>query len=444
MTYGGDGRDRLLSWALTASLAALPLGWIHLGSLGGFDMRLSSGMVLLLGAALMIVPGRLAYALRHMPQWSVAWLTLYALYLLVLSLKLAGLPNNGIVVRQIFFVLCALTVGGAIVALRADPTTLRRGGLLGILGFMALTETVARANGLSWTLAVERFLWGDLDFLIYGFFRELFRIAGPDGIDVPASEKNAVAVALLTVVMFYRAAHSGSSTDWSGRVMFFAAATIILLMNTRSVLVVMALALVAATLLRALRERPRGADLISKGLLALGAAGALGLMLSEYAVAFSSIQDRFAFDDASSSGRLDQLRFAVERIEGSVLLGTGLAEINGQLVHNLFLGAWMHAGLPAFLLITTAYAVMLCIWLLWVLHALTRPTYWVLPVRLEWVAVLPMLFFFRVWVAGDAGHPGFGEWIGFVSFKAFMIANTLARRGVNEPRLVGGLQVAAP
>jgi hypothetical protein len=52
-----------------------------------------------------------------------------------------------------------------------------------------------------------------------------------------------------------------------------------------------------------------------------------------------------------------------------------------------------------------------------------------LPMRAEWVAVMPLLPLFRVWVAGDAGHPDFASWIAIFAFVAVVHANRKERSG---------------
>lgn len=422
-------RSATLFFVFTGSVLSLTLGWIYVSPPGAAALRLPYLVVPFLGLALLAFPNRFAVAMRHLAAHGAIWLTLYFLYLLVLAIKLAGLPDGGLVFRQVFFITCAITFGAGIIALGAAPKLLRYGGGLSIIGFLFITELIAWQMGLSWLIAFKAFgTSGDFDFVTYEFLRELFRFTGPDAIEVPASEKNLVAVALFTVLVLFRAGYDGAGRDVMGWLVTALAVLILVLLNTRSVLVVAGLSLVLVALLGVMHRKPSVPHVLLSGLLVAGGAVASVLILSSDFAALSSLQGRLSFDDPSAAGRAQQIGFAIVRIEDSILAGSGLAEINGQLVHNLFLGAWMHAGLPAFLLVTSAYVVMVGTWVAFIALYKNHPERWVLPLRAEWVAIMPVLFFFRVWIAGDAGHPGFGEWIGFFSFHAILIVNDMAVR----------------
>jgi hypothetical protein len=43
---------------------------------------------------------------------------------------------------------------------------------------------------------------------------------------------------------------------------------------------------------------------------------------------------------------------------------------------------------------------------------------------------MPLLPLFRVWVAGDAGHPDFASWIAIFAFVAVVHANRKERSGL--------------
>jgi len=139
------------------------------------------------------------------------------------------------------------------------------------------------------------------------------------------------------------------------------------------------------------------------------------------------IGERFSFADDSSGNRLGQYAWALARIEENPLWGSGLGTFKGQPVHNLFLGAWMHAGIFAFVLVVFAYLSIVVGWFLFVVRAVTQKGYWVLAVRAEWIAVLPIVPLFRVWISGDSGHPSFVEWTALFAFYSLILTNRIAK-----------------
>ncbi len=421
----------ILAWALIVTLGGMTFTWVHLAKLGGFDVTLAYAVTVLLGGLLLLRPAETMAAAVPLGRIILPWLVVYLTYLLILALHLAGFPDKGMLLRQIFFLLCGLTV--AIAILQADDVAqvLRRGGLLAILGFLVYSETLARQNGQSWLTAVQTFiLQGNLDYIVYKFLRVLFQMAG-DG-EVPASIKNIVAASLFVALCLYRAGHQSLLRDGWGQIVTVLIFALMVLFNTRSVLLVSLLAIILAWMLRSARApRHTPSAIVVKAMLSIAAVTALALLVSPEQAATARIGERFSFADASTEGRLQQMSFALARIEHNILLGSGLAEINGQLVHNLFLGAWLHGGLLAFLVVVLAYAMLVTAWIRFMVRIAFQNSAWVLPVRPEWVAALPLLPLFRVWIAGDAGHPGYPEWLALLLFFGLIAVNQRA----NYPRL---------
>ena len=186
-------------------------------------------------------------------------------------------------------------------------------------------------------------------------------------------------------------------------------------------------------LLHVLRDwRPSVAGAVGAILAFVVAAAALTALFYTDNAMIAAIGERLAFEDDSAASRLDQYGWALQRIEGHLLLGGGYAELDGQPVHNLLLGALMHAGLAAFALVLAAYVSLLVFWVGFMRRLVTDPGWWVLPVRSEWIAALPLLPIVRVWLSGDAGHPGLAEWAALAAFFGVLQANVLRRAGLRE------------
>lgn len=423
-------RVDFVSLSLAASIACLPLTWVHLVGLGGFDLTVPYAMSIVLGFVLLAVLPRALDAALHFASVGGVWLAAYGLYLIILAMHLAGMPDKGLLTRQVFFLLCATLFATSLILTRGAPGPLRIGGLGALLGFIAVSEVVAWSIGLSWLVAVERFVvQGDFEFLIYQFFRGIFQEASGSIEEVPAALKNAVSAGIFVSLIVFRIGHTSDRPDRVGQIMTCLVLVILLMLSTRSVLLVTLVALpIAFGIATARRPRLNVNGLIASGIVVLIGVCGVGLVLSSLDAATTVLEDRFSFGDASVNGRLEQFSFALSGIERSVFVGSGLEEINGQLVHNLFLGAWLHGGLGAFLLILTAYLLLVGAWIRTVAVFTLTPSSWVLPIRVEWVAVLPVLAFFRVWVGGDAGHPGYPEWLSIFGFFALVTTNSLAKR----------------
>jgi O-antigen ligase len=167
-----------------------------------------------------------------------------------------------------------------------------------------------------------------------------------------------------------------------------------------------------------------------KGLVGVLAVG-IAISMSTPTPVGELLGDRFAFDDASAAARVLQFEAAIDRIEAHPITGSGFYEVGGYTVHNLFLSAWMNAGIFAFLLVVCCYVFLVGRWMSFIWTLTTNRERWVLPLAPEWVAPLPLLPFFRVWLSGDGGNLFLGEWIAVAAFLGLMLANDL-KRSVNK------------
>lgn len=408
----------------------MSIQWITLAKIGPFSVKLAY-LALCFLLALAVVNSRVINGSIALIRQNIMWVAPYGLYLLMLSMALVGSPGQGIGPRQVLYLTCGLAFAGYLAVDARPGALLRAGGAMGILLFLAAVEVMARQIGLSWTTAIGHFLaTGDLNFIIYSFFRAVFNVLSPDGeVSVKAAEKNGVAVCILVAVLLFRAGHTRSRPDWLGIGITLVGLGLIVLLNTRSVLIVAVGSLLLASLLRSVTRNTTslaGPVMKTAGFVALAVLAVL-FAGSDQAV-FGTMSDRFAFEDASTEHRLAQYEWAMQQIEGNLLVGQGYADALGAVIHNLFLSAWVHAGLLAFLLVVVFYAVIAAEWIVLMWRVVQRPGRWVLPLPFEWVAVLPIMPLFRVWVSGDAGHLFLGEWIALLAFFGLHLRNRLAVR----------------
>lgn len=404
---------------LVALLLLLPLQWITLARVGGFVIRLPYPILLFaLIPAVLSLPAR-AGLLRMLRSCSF-WLVPFLFYLLIAMLALHGSPGQGSPVRQVFFAAGSMALGGCVLAMRDPRPALRIGGLACLVGFPVVTEIIGRMQGVGWADAIGAFLAGDLDFVIYGFLRNIYNFFGEDSeFMVVASEKNAISASLLVGLFLFRAAGPLHRTDWPGMIVTALAIGLLLILNTRSVLLPLILALVLAPGLRLIR-RPDHSPYqpvfwLTAGVILLALAGTQLMVDSPLR---DLLTGRFSLTDASSGSRVTQQVFAVRQIEDALLTGNGYTLVNGDAVHNLFLGAFVQAGLAAFLLTVAFYLAVTFAWLRMIWRLASDADFGVADLRPEWIAMLPVLPLLRIWLTGDFGHPGLAEWVALVCFFA--------------------------
>lgn len=418
----------------TLVVAALPFQWLSLKGLGPLSVQLPYLAILALLLSVLALPGRLR-AVIAFPRYMPLVLLSFAAYLLVLMPALHGSDGQSIPYRQVVYLITFLCLAGTLLVTKSPGRLLRVSGAATLVGFIIVIEILARKNGLSWTNAIARFVGaGDLDYVIYGFLRTVFNSTAAEGQTIVASAKNGIAVAILVGVILFRAGFSGAGNDRLGWAFTGLAYFFLIMLNTRSVLVAGILALLLVSAIRVGRgDLPSVPGLILRWLIASVAVTSLVLLLTSDSAFIETLQRRLIFSDSSAGSRFDQISWALQNIETQLFTGFGYAEIDGHPVHNLFLGAWMHAGLGAFLLIVVFYLGLVAAWLRFVIAAIYRPDNWTLPIRAEWIAVLPIMPLFRVWLSGDAGHLFLGEWVALAVFFGCNFANARKINNIMQP-----------
>ena len=419
---------RLLIHPIFWVIALMPFVWWETFHIGGMSIKLPYIFALALLGVAVITPVYYRGTASILRSFGI-WLVAYALYLPILTLSLAGSEAQGMPIRQMFFAISALVCAGWFAENDQRGNMLRAAGFSAVLLTVVVIEILARSVGLSWLDAIMSFFTsGDLDFIIYGFFRRVFNAAsGDEAAAVGAAAKNSLAVAVFTAGVMFRSGHKGEGRDRIGILSYLLILGLLVMLNTRSVLIIALLSLPFTGLITLVRSKRIS---LTKSVVALltfvSTIVSLFLLGRSENALMSTLVERFSFTDASAGSRFDQLIWALTRIEQSMWLGTGYAEIDGHPVHNLFVGAWMHAGLAAFILVAVVYLGLLCTWLRFVTQITLHPTMWKISLRPEWIAVLPMVPMFRVWLSGDAGHMDFVEWSAIGCFLGILVANRLA------------------
>ena len=412
---------------ITILLATLAIQWVALAEVGPFTIQLPYLTFLLVLFYAASGPRKLSATAEYV-RANAPWLIPWAFYLVIVSAVLSGTDGGNIAPRQIFYLVAGIALGGCIAATRNIRAIFRLGASLGLFVFVVTIEVLARRIGLSWLDAIDHFINdGNLKFVTYFFFREIFNsLQSSTGELISAARKNDVATCVLVLGLVFRSASPAPQRDIPGMIVLCLTIGLLLLLNTRSVLIVGGIGLMLATLIGTAMRPVRNSGPTALKLLGLAVLVVLMVQFSVSETAASAtLGERFSFDDYSAEARLTQINFAIETIERQPWTGIGYVEVNGMRIHNLFLGAWIHAGILPFLLVVFFYLIVVIRWLVIILRVTRNPRTWVLPIAFEWVACLPILPFFRVWLSGDAGHPFISEWIALSIFFGCVLANEL-------------------
>jgi len=413
---------------LTLVLGCMCIQWVTLGSVGPFSVKLPYlvlGLVMIYAAS---TPRRVASCWLFVRQ-NMTWVAAFGVYLILLTAALYGSEGQNMPLRQAFYLLASIAFAGSLATTRDVRSVVRTGAGLGLALFVLVIEILARTIGLSWIDAIVQFVRsGDLQFVIYKFFRPIFNSLDRSAdATVVASQKNAIAVCVLTAALLFRSGYRKARPDFIGIAVLGAALILLLLLNTRSVLIVAGVSIVLATLMSAIMRPQEATGLLLKGLAALAIVAAGVSYTQAEDPVLNTMSDRFSFEDQSTASRVLQYEAAVEKIKEHPLIGNGYFELDGRPIHNLFLSSWVHAGLAAFLLVIVFYLVLLGRWLSILYTVMSYPERWVIPIAFEWIAPLPLLPLFRVWLSGDGGHLFLGEWLALSAFLGIVLANHVKR-----------------
>lgn len=420
---------------LSLVLACMCIQWVTLGSVGPFSVKLP---YLMLGLAMIYAASsgaRIAACWQFVRQ-NVAWIAPFSIYLILLTIALYRSDGQNMPLRQLFYFLGSVAFAGSLATARDPRSIIRVGGGLAIALFVIVIEILARSMGLSWFDAIVQFVRsGDLQFVIYKFFRPVFNSLDSAGdATVVASQKNAIAVCVLTAALLFRGGSNRASRDILGAGVLCAAFVLLLLLNTRSVLIVAAMSIVLTLSMSALMRPRQRTGLLLKGVAAVAIAIAAVAYTQVETPAVDTMSDRFSFEDQSTAARIAQYEAAVQKIEEHPVIGNGYFELDGMPIHNLFLSSWVQGGLAAFLLVLAFYLAVLGRWASVLLMMISYPERWLLPIAFEWIAPLPILPLFRVWISGDGGHLFLGEWLALSAFLGVVLANDLKRRSAGRRR----------
>jgi hypothetical protein len=431
--------------AMLTCLALLTLYWPRLANVGGFSIEPYHLGIFFLAAASVLSVTALTSTIALAP-YCLPWLLAYAFYLALFVAASAGTSAFGIVPRQLLFIAGFLLVA-AYCFRAADPApVLRYGGLLGLALFLVFVEICARRVGRSFATAIPGFLAsGSLDYLLYKFFRPVFNsFEGSNDVVFRGAVSNVIAVSVLVLTLCHRIGFRRRGVDWIGIGVTALAMLLAFVMNARSVAIAAVGGVLLAWLLGlCLRRATTLAKVFFTGV-GIICFASLALMAELHGnSALDAIASAFSFEDSSTDGRLNQYRWAFSLIDRSIILGNGyIPTATGIPIHNLFLSSWAYTGLAGFLLVLVFYFGILAAWIRFLYLLAARRGYWLLELRPEWVAVLPILPLFRMWLSGDGGHLAFGEWIALAVFFGLIARNESRRRTVSAAETSSNIPLA--
>lgn len=426
-------RQQISRWPLNVGMficfALMGIYWIRLLQIGGFSLEAYQvGLLCIILATVLNAtsPMTITQVLVRVAPWFAA----YLVFMLFLVPAVLGTNATGLVFKQALFITGFICVAALFAKAESPAPILRYGGLLGLAAYLAFTEYSAHIIGKSLLGAVSEFLSsGSFQALIYGFFRPVFNsLDEASDPSFVASLTNSIAVSLLVLSLCFRVGGKRDSIDLVGGGVMVMALLFGLLLNARSVVLAAIACMAAAFAIRLMLTK--GATFLemlywcAAGLAAVAAVTVISL---HKPTALDSILTAFQFEDNSAESRLEQYSWALQLIDERMLLGHGYVETeSGYPIHNLFLSSWAYTGIGGFIMVLVFYGGLVAAWLRFVWNLLSRRGFWVLDVRPEWVAVLPILPLFRVWISGAGGLPAYGEWIALAIFFGLLMRNESA------------------
>jgi hypothetical protein len=373
---------------------------------------------------------RLKAALLYIRQNAV-WVAPITIYLIMMTPILWGSPAETFSPRQIYYLIGGIGLAAAIATTPRLQPILRVGGALSLIALIVCVELLARKVGLSWTDAIREFFGrGNLKFIIYDFFNVIFNSVDPGSAEgFSASTKNEVANVLLVVALLFRSASRAPHRDIVGMAFMALALGLLVMLNDRSVLIAAAGSLLIATAIGAVARPIANTPLLVVKIIALAGVlvVAIGTLTTDSGL-FGTLNNRFSFNDYSTEARMSQYHDAFAMIEKHPLTGNGYFQVNGFAIHDAFLNAWAYGGLLAFLLVAFFYVAVIVRWISFLASVIRDNNRWVLPIAVEWVAALPFMPLFRVWLSGEGGVLKFGEWIALSAFFGCLLANEIRYR----------------
>ena len=413
---------------ITLLLASICAEWFAVTEAGPFTIKLPYAALFLVILYAMTSARRINSCLVFARQ-NVAWIIPFLIYMLLLSGALYGSPAQNTAPRQVFYFVGSIALGGTLAAAPNPKTLCRLGAGLAIVVFMGVVEIAAHRLGLSWTDAIKQFVTsGDLHFVVYTFLKTVFSSLNSNDVNLATSVKNAIAVCILVSGLVFRSASSRPTRDFVGMGHMAVVLGLMVLLDTRSVIIAGGGGILLAIGLKAINHTGSGAAILGVKALAVVAAMIMVIGFTNSGAVTGLMADRFSFEDTSAEARVEQYTVAMDRIEQHPWKGSGYYLIDGYPVHNLFLSAWMNAGILAFLTALAFYLVLVARWVSFVWMLITQPKRWDLPLAPEWVAALPLCPFFRVWLSGAGGNLFLGEWVAMGIFLGLLFANETKQR----------------
>lgn len=333
------------------------------------------------------------------------FILIYTAYLSVLLLSVMWGGTLTFTFKYLVYFMCALGFMFLLSTYEDDAlmSLLFWSGVSASLFFIGIAAITLAAKGVNLLDVIGRALInGNPQLLQFMVFRNLFN--NPDSLD-----GNTVGVALrhtslgFVYIGFLLAAATARRSFWSWAGLFIAG-SIILLSVSRSLTITIMLAF--SPLLFGLTRKYPSTTMFSL----LGVAVAL-LILPTY-VDFNGVTQIIdeRFSSLGEDGRISMYDIAMGLINERPILGYGSGYYHDygghkqHQVHNLFLGAWIQAGIPCLLLAISYTLFLITLYIKRLSYYIGEPA----KICLLGILVLPL---FRTQISGSAGNYNLPEWI---------------------------------
>jgi hypothetical protein len=417
--------------------------WIRIVQIGKFSVEtyhVGLLCIIIATCASLYSPAAIFRVVTYCAPWFIAFLA----YLVVLIAAVAGTKATGLITKQALFIVGFVCIAAFFLRTPKPARLLRLGALCGLAFYILVTEYSAHKIGKSLFSAIIDFLAsGSFQALIFKFFRPVFNSFAndPNDPDFSAALTNSIAIAVFVLSVAFRIGHSRRGVDIVGSAVTVAVLFLSLLLNCRSVLLAGVASVAIAFGIRLIAARAVSlTELLYWCLILIAFVGFASVVALHGTSALESVSSVFEFTDDSAASRVNQYTWALGLINEQLFWGHGYVETEGGLpIHDLFLSSWTYVGFIGFALVLVFYIGLVYAWLRWLYFAIIRQNYWVLGARLEWVAVLPVLPLFRMWISGAGGLPAQGEWVALGLFVGLVMRNDVERQ-----RLAEGLRFETP
>jgi hypothetical protein len=445
--------ERHVDLPVVLALMVVPIIWPSLLRVGPVTLEPYHIALLALVGATVLQPRYLLMTFNIIKD-NIVFFAAFAVYVLFLSLSythsLESSALKALIFKQLAFIVFATCVAARVAAMPNAGLTLYVGGIASLVSLFVIMEISARAGNVGLFDALVSFgKTGDYKAWVYKFLKPALGAFSQQTvgstIDFAASRKNNVASGILVCFVCYIVGQKYRSSIMNANIVHYAIISIftasMIMMLSRSVILSFVLALVPIIAVKIIKGRD---PLVLAGVFAAATSVMLVYLIVPQGI-IDGLEARFFEDTTSFESRLSSYSEAFHVIENNIIFGIGLGEeIDEHTVHNIFLYAWLQAGVFAFLAAFVFWSALFfrVVRHLWQLLMENRWTSERDITLHAWIAAIPIMALLRVWVSGG-GNLNFAAWFSIGVFLGLLYRHD-GEQVATEPVVVAGGRPSVP